>query len=146
MERWSRFNHQDYNMANTSEQIDPGKLPRFNPFMDLRYYTNLISQQKKLGIFTIGGGVPRNWAQQAAPMLEILQRDRSLGIQHKRFSYAVRISTAVEQDGGLSSCTYSEGKSWGKFEPDCATSEIWADATIVLPLLVKGVLERLGKS
>ena len=30
-------------------------------------------QAKKLGIFTIGGGVPRNWAQQVGPFFDILQ-------------------------------------------------------------------------
>lgn len=146
MERWSREKHGDYHMDRLGDQIATKELPNFNPFLDLRYYTNLIGQQKRLGILTIGGGVPRNWAQQASPMLEILQRNHKVGVDHKRFRYAIRISTAIEQDGGLSSCSYSEGKSWGKFEPDAKTAEIWADATTVLPLLVKGVLERLESS
>ena len=32
-----------------------------------------IRQHETLGIFTIGGGVPRNWAQQVGPYLEILR-------------------------------------------------------------------------
>lgn len=143
MEKWARKRHKDFDLNKPIDQIRPQDLPRFSAFLDLRHYTNLIFQQKKLGIFTIGGGVPRNWAQQSGPMIEIVLKDISKNMVKRRYNYAVRISTAVEQDGGLSGCTYSEGKSWGKFEPDAQTAEVWADATIVLPLLVKGVLERL---
>ncbi|MBI4405118.1 MAG: deoxyhypusine synthase family protein [Deltaproteobacteria bacterium] len=145
MERWAREVHNDYSLDTLADKISIADLPNFNPFLDLRYYTNLISQQKSIGIFTIGGGVPRNWAQQVGPMIELLQRSNKIVATKKQFRYAVRICTAVEQDGGLSGCTYSEGKSWGKFEPRAKTSEIWADATLVLPLLIKGVLQRLGK-
>jgi deoxyhypusine synthase len=40
---------------------------KFNPFLDLGSYAQRVLQAKKLGIFTVGGGVPRNWAQQVAP-------------------------------------------------------------------------------
>jgi deoxyhypusine synthase len=45
--------------------------PSFNPYLDLNSYTDLLLSTKRLGIFTIGGGVPRNWAQQVAPYVEI---------------------------------------------------------------------------
>ena len=45
---------------------------KFNPFVDLGAYAQQALAAKKLGIFTIGGGVPRNWAQQVAPYLELL--------------------------------------------------------------------------
>ena len=51
--------------------------------------------------------------------------------------------------GGLSGCTYSEGVSWGKFVPTeegGRFAEVFADATTVWPLLIKGVLEELGLS
>ena len=35
---------------------------RFDPFEDLEYYAETLLQQERLGILTIGGGVPRNWA------------------------------------------------------------------------------------
>ncbi|MGD0783935.1 MAG: deoxyhypusine synthase family protein, partial [Candidatus Aminicenantales bacterium] len=41
--------------------------PPLNPFLDLFDYTRRIHRAKRLGIFTIGGGVPRNWAQQVGP-------------------------------------------------------------------------------
>ena len=48
-------------------------------FVDLDDFAGRVRAADRLGIFTIGGGVPRNWAQQVAPYLEI--RGARLGIQ-----------------------------------------------------------------
>ncbi len=48
--------------------------------------------------------------------------------------------------GGLSGCTYQEGISWGKFVPPeegGRFAEVLSDATVVWPLLMVGLLERL---
>ena len=37
---------------------------RFDPFEDVEHFAATLLRQKRLGIFTIGGGVPRNWSQQ----------------------------------------------------------------------------------
>ena len=39
-------------------------IPRFNPYLDLNSFARFALGAKRLGIFTIGGGVPRNWAQE----------------------------------------------------------------------------------
>ncbi len=63
-----------------------GKQPfAFNPFLDLEDFADRVRQHERLGIFTIGGGVPRNWAQQVAPYLEI-SADR-LGIEEPMRRY-----------------------------------------------------------
>lgn len=119
----------------------------YNPFLDLEHYTETVKAQKKLGIFTIGGGVPRNWAQQVGPYLDIIDQRLGFGGAFKRFHYAVRICPEPVHWGGLSGCTYSEGVSWGKFVPreeGGRWTEVLADATIAWPLIVKAVLERLG--
>jgi deoxyhypusine synthase len=120
----------------------------FNPFMDLSSYTQRVLEAKKLGIFTIGGGVPRNWGQQVSPYLEILQErcDRSLPL--KKFHYGVRICPEPAHWGGLSGCTYSEGVSWGKFvspEEGGRFAEVLCDATVAWPILVRGVKQRLER-
>jgi deoxyhypusine synthase len=46
---------------------------RFDPFLDLDDFADRIRQHETIGIFTIGGGVPRNWAQQVGPYLEVLR-------------------------------------------------------------------------
>ena len=54
--------------AKTDGELDPfGSRPRFNPFGDLISFCQWARAAKRLGIFTIGGGVPRNWAQQVGP-------------------------------------------------------------------------------
>ena len=50
--------------------------------------------------------------------------------------------------GGLSGCTYSEGVSWGKFVPPeegGRFAEVMCDATVAWPILIRGVLESLGR-
>ena len=103
--------------------------------------------------------MPRNWAQQVAPYLDIYYK-RLVASGHleasesdkasyfKRFKYAVRICPEPVELGGLSGCTYSEGVSWGKFTPreeGGEWAEVYSEATIAWPLIVKAVIERLEK-
>jgi deoxyhypusine synthase len=120
----------------------------FNPFLDLGSYTQRILKASKLGIFTIGGGVPRNWAQQVGPFLEILQQRLKEPLPLQRFSYGVRICPEPAHWGGLSGCTYSEGVSWGKFTPiedGGRYAEVLCDATIAWPILIAGVRQEILK-
>ena len=122
--------------------------PSYNPFLDLLSYARLVRTKKRLGIFTIGGGVPRNWAQQVAPFYDIVQHRLGVEMDHPRFTYGVRICPEPVHWGGLSGCTYSEGVSWGKFVPRSEGghfAEVYADATVAWPIVVRAVLERLGK-
>jgi deoxyhypusine synthase len=119
----------------------------FDPFLDLDDYTRRVERQQRLGIFTVGGGTPRNWAQQVGPYLDILRKRAGIGPGMVRFQYGVRICPEPAHWGGLSGCTYSEGVSWGKFVPPSEGgrfAEVYADATIAWPLVVKAVLERLA--
>ncbi|MEC4890685.1 MAG: deoxyhypusine synthase family protein [Nitrospira sp.] len=119
--------------------------PSFNPYLDLNSYAGRMLSAKKLGIFTIGGGVPRNWAQQVGPYVEISNHRLGMDVQPPRFQYGVRICPEPDYWGGLSGCTYQEGISWGKFVPPAEGgrfAEVLSDATIVWPLLMMGLLER----
>jgi deoxyhypusine synthase len=123
------------------------QLPRYNPFLDLTSFAKFALGASKLGIFTIGGGVPRNWAQEVGPYIDIVNHRLGLDLRPTRYTYAVRICPEPVHWGGLSGCTYSEGVSWGKFVPPDEGgrfAEVFADATTVWPLLIKGVLEELG--
>ncbi|MBL7072037.1 MAG: deoxyhypusine synthase family protein [Candidatus Omnitrophica bacterium] len=138
----------DLGIYNRTARLKNEKAFAFDPFIDLEDFTELIKRQKKIGIFTIGGGVPRNWAQQAGPYLDIIDKRVKTGGGFKRYQYGVRICPEPVHWGGLSGCTYSEGISWGKFTPPAEGgrwAEVYADATIALPLVVKAVLERLNK-
>ena len=122
---------------------------RFNPFLDLGAYAQKALTAPKLGIFTVGGGVPRNWAQQVAPYLELLHTRLNLDLPEVRFQYGVRLCPEPAHWGGLSGCTFKEGVSWGKFvspEDGGRYAEVLCDATIAWPLLLKGVSQRLEKT
>lgn len=121
-------------------------VPPFNPFLDLLEYARLAGKADRLGIFTIGGGVPRNWAQQVAPFVDITNDRVGTAFPAPRFHYGVRICPEPVHWGGLSGCTYSEGVSWGKFVPPAEGgrfAEVYADATVAWPLLMKAVFEEL---
>jgi len=135
----------DFAIHNLKRKLKNEPQLKFDPFLDLNHYADLIRRQKKIGIFTIGGGVPRNWAQQVGPYLDILDKELEGGA-FVRFHYGVRICPEPVHWGGLSGCTYSEGISWGKMVPPeegGRFAEVMADATIAWPIILKAVLERI---
>ncbi|HDP34149.1 MAG TPA: deoxyhypusine synthase [Candidatus Hydrogenedentes bacterium] len=134
----------------TRKTVSPQELftaiPPYNPFLDLQEYARFVGAASTLGIFTVGGGVPRNWAQQVAPYYDITADRLNLELPAPRFKYGVRLCPEPVYWGGLSGCTYSEGVSWGKFiapEDGGRYAEVLADATVVWPLLMKAVFEEL---
>jgi deoxyhypusine synthase len=133
--------------AETRQAMDLfSALPRYNPYLDLNSFARFALGAKRLGIFTIGGGVPRNWAQEVGPYIDIMNHRLGLDLTPPRYRYAIRICPEPTHWGGLSGCTYSEGVSWGKFVPESEGgrfAEVYADATTVWPLLIKGALEEL---
>lgn len=109
---------------------------------DTKIIIDIATHSKRMGIFTIGGGVPRNNIQNVAPLLEIMRNrigDKSISL--KQFSYGCRICPDPMWYGHLSGCTYSEGTSWRKMDPNGKFSEIHCDATIALPFIIKYVME-----
>jgi deoxyhypusine synthase len=120
---------------------------RFDPFEDLEHFAATLLRQTRLGILTIGGGVPRNWSQQFGPFIELRHRRLGENVPLKRYHYGVRICPEPVHWGGLSGSPYSEAISWGKFVPPAEGGkfgEVFVDATVGLPLIVAAVLERLG--
>ena len=121
-------------------------LLRFDPYEDFEKFAATMLATKKMGIFTIGGGVPRNWAQQFGVYAELLARRGYEELPLKRYNYGVRICPEPVHWGGLSGSTYSEAVSWGKFVPPeegGRFAEVFDEATVALPLVAGAVLERL---
>jgi deoxyhypusine synthase len=120
--------------------------PIYDGFADLETFAEQVIEAPRLGIFTVGGGVPRNWAQQIAPYLDIVNGRLGEDLPVRRFRYGVRLCPEPVHWGGLSGCTYSEGTSWGKFVPvgkGGRYAEVLADATVTWPLLAGSLLQRL---
>ncbi|MHA1106323.1 MAG: deoxyhypusine synthase family protein [Promethearchaeota archaeon] len=111
----------------------------FDILGDVKKFADIIKNSKMSGTLIIGGGVPRNWVQQIFPLLDKIDHVENIG-----YDYCVRIHTAVEYDGGLSGCTISESKSWGKYATDSKNVSVWCDATIALPLLITGLMQRMN--
>lgn len=120
----------------------------YDAFRDLEHFAEMIDAQETTGIFTIGGGVPRNWSQQVSPYLDLVSLRLGQGNHFKPYRYAVRICPDPAHFGHLSGCTYSESVSWGKFLPaekGGRWTEVLTDATIAWPLVVQAVRERLKR-
>jgi deoxyhypusine synthase len=111
--------------------------------IDSRELIKLVTKAKRFGIFTIGGGVPRNNVQNVAPLIEIINERLGPIFPPRRFSYGVRICPDRPHFGHLSGCTYSENESWRKAVRNGIYAEIQADATQTWPFLVKYLMEVL---
>src|SRR5260370_20603977 len=60
----------DYALTNRERDKQGKARFRFDPFEDLEHFAATLLSQKRLGIFTIGGGVPRNWSQQFGSVVQ----------------------------------------------------------------------------
>lgn len=110
---------------------------------DVATFAQCITSRPRAGVVILGGGVPRNWAQQVFPFL--YAQTPGTKSPTRGYAYGVRIATDRPEFGGLSGCTFAESKSWGKYHRAAVFATVVCDATIALPLLVRGLLERLGR-
>lgn len=106
---------------------------------------SMVQNAKLTGLFTVGGGVPRNWTQNVAPLIEIINSRTDLGLVEKQFTSGVRIAPDPLDLGHLSGCTYSEGMTWRKMDPNGSFVEIHGDATYIWPFIIKYALENMKK-
>jgi deoxyhypusine synthase len=102
---------------------------------DFRELTDIKIKAGTTGLLMIGGGVPKNFAQDTVVCAEIL------GIEADMHKYAVQITVADVRDGACSSSTLKEACSWGKV--DVAYEQmVFAEATSVLPLIASDAYHR----
>ena len=99
---------------------------------DLRELTQIKIKSPVSGLFMVGGGVPKNFAQDTVVCAEVLGHSVDM---HK---YAVQITVADVRDGACSSSTLKEAQSWGKVDAG-HEQMVYAEATSVLPLMVSYV-------
>jgi deoxyhypusine synthase len=104
---------------------------------DFRELTDIKIAAGTTGLFMVGGGVPKNFAQDTVVCAEIL------GIEAEMHKYAVQITVADVRDGACSSSTLKEACSWGKVD---VTHEqmVFAEATTVVPLIASDAWHRDG--
>jgi deoxyhypusine synthase len=102
---------------------------------DFRELTELKIKAHTTGLFMIGGGVPKNFAQDTVVCAEVLGHEVPM---HK---YAVQITVADARDGACSSSTLKEASSWGKVDTG-HEQMVFAEATTVLPLIASAAYHR----
>lgn len=107
---------------------NPEKHVCIDSVKDFRELTQLKIKAQETGLLMIGGGVPKNFAQDVVVSAELLGAEVPL---HK---YAIQITVADERDGALSGSTLREACSWGKVSV-VHEQMVFSEATIALPLI-----------
>jgi len=106
---------------------------RLNLLKDSGMLNDIVFDAKKSGALLVGGGISKHhtlWWNQFKDGLD----------------YAVYISTADEWDGSLSGARPQEAVSWGKINEKADKTMIEGDASLILPIMVSALLDRLGKA
>jgi deoxyhypusine synthase len=119
-----------------AERIKAGKpYLTIDSVADFRELTDIKIAAGATGLFMVGGGVPKNFAQDTVVCAEIL------GTPAEMHKYAVQVTVADVRDGACSSSTLKEACSWGKVD---VTYEqmVFAEATTVVPLIVSDAYHR----
>lgn len=99
---------------------------------DEKELADLAFSNKKTGALMIGGGISKHhviWWNQLKGGLD----------------YAVYVTTATQYDGSLSGARLKEAVSWGKVSEKAKYVTIDGDATIILPILIATLYERLER-
>ena len=114
-------------VAHQHERQDKPKVS-IDSAKDFYEITQLKIANPTTGLFMIGGGVPKNFAQDIVVAADILGSEAPM---HK---YTVQITVADVRDGALSSSTLKEAHSWGKVD-NVFEQMVYSEATLALPLV-----------
>jgi deoxyhypusine synthase len=102
---------------------------------DFYELTQLKIANPTTGLLMIGGGVPKNFAQDIVVAAEIL------GVDAPMHKYAIQVTVADSRDGALSGSTLKEASSWGKVDTTYEQM-VYAEATLALPLIAGYALQK----
>jgi deoxyhypusine synthase len=115
--------------------IDSGK--------DFRELTDIKLMCKDTGLLMLGGGVPKNFAQDIVVAAELLSERKGgkargdIGM-HK---YAIQMTVADSRDGALSGSTLREACSWGKVDV-VHEQMVFGELSALFPLLASDAYHR----
>lgn len=127
-----------------TEAIEEGRgLVAFDSGKDFRELTDIKLACKDTGLLMLGGGVPKNFAQDIVVAAELLNERKGgkargdIGM-HK---YAVQMTVADSRDGALSGSTLREACSWGKVD---AVHEqmVFGELSALFPILASDAYHR----
>jgi len=103
---------------------------RIDLFGDEQMLSEITNNAKSTGAIIIGGGISKHhviWWNQFRGGLD----------------YCIYLTTAEEYDGSLSGARIREAVSWGKVKSDAKKMTVEGDATISLPMIYAGLVERI---
>src|SRR4029079_5118480 len=112
----------------------------FDSAKDFYELTQIKLHNPVTGLLMIGGGVPKNFAQDIVVAADILMQEDAAaqGTQAEypeMHKYAIQVTIADVRDGALSSSTLKEASSWGKVDTTYEQM-VYSEATLALPLIV----------
>ena len=108
-----------------------GKEINIDAFEDMKDIMDIAWTCKKAGIFYLGGGVPKNFIQQA------------MQVAPKNASFGVQVTMDRAEFGGSSGASLKEGISWGKMNEEGEFVDVFLDATVALPLIYAALKDRI---
>ncbi|MEM0075686.1 MAG: deoxyhypusine synthase [Conexivisphaerales archaeon] len=112
-------------IAHQSRKEEHVSIDSAKDFLEL---TKIKIESKDTGLLMVGGGVPKNFAQDVVVAADIMTGKARM---HK---YAIQLTVADERDGGLSGSTLKEAHSWGKVDTG-REQMVFGEATVTFPLL-----------
>jgi deoxyhypusine synthase len=95
----------------------------------------IVVKSRSTAAIYVAGGVPKNYINDAVVMGYIFGLERG-------HDYALQVTTAVTQDGGLSGSTLGEAQSWGKIGKKARFAMAWVEPSVSLPLLAAYAMDR----
>lgn len=99
-------------------------------FKDEQDLSDIVFGSEKTGALILGGGISKHhtiWWNQFKNGLD----------------YTVYITTAMEYDGSLSGAQTREAISWGKIKEKSDNVTVYGDITVMLPLMINSLMDRL---
>lgn len=103
---------------------------KINVLKDEQLLSDLTFKDQKTGALMIGGGISKHhtmWWNQLKGGLD----------------YAIFITTATQYDGSLSGARLTEAVSWGKVNEKARYVTVDGDATIILPIILASIYEKI---
>jgi len=127
-----------------TEAIEEGRgLVAFDSGKDFRELTDIKLACKDTGLLMLGGGVPKNFAQDIVVAAELLSERKGgkargdVGM-HK---YAIQMTVADSRDGALSGSTLREACSWGKVDV-VHEQMVFGELSALFPILASDAYHR----
>lgn len=131
-------------VAHYHERLKAGRATTsFDSAKDFYEITLIKMNNPVTGLFMVGGGVPKNFAQDIVVAADILMAKDGAAEHPQMHKYAVQITVADSRDGALSGSTLKEASSWGKVDTTYEQM-VFAEATIALPLIAGYAYHKRG--